>query len=167
MTNDDQEVNALREPKLISRTRTGYALHLAVDERAVVSGLLDELRSLLTDRATDAAGLHRLFPVVHPEDPEAESEYQRLTRDDLVTSRVAGIDAVRAVLDGGGRKVTFDEAGLLALMQALNGVRLVLGTLLDVHEDDEPTDAATPEFHLYAFLSWMLDACVRAASGED
>jgi len=160
----------MREPKLISRTRTGYALHLAAEERAVVSGLLDELRSLLTDGAADAAGLRRLFPVVHPEDPEAEAEYQRLTRDDLATSRVAAIDAVRAVLDGGGRKVAFDEAGLLSLMQALNGVRLVLGTMLDVHEDEdedeEPTDAATPEFHLYAFLSWMLDACVRAASGE-
>ena len=84
----------------------------------------------------------RLFPVVHPDHPEREAEYQRLMRDELVTSRLAGIDAVEAVLGRSGRKVTLDEAEMLAFVQAVNSVRLVLGTVLDVGEDDDvdPSD---------------------------
>ena len=51
------------------------------------------------------------------------------------------------------------------LMRALNAVRLVLGTVLDVQEDDGPAEVeASAEYGLYAYLSYMLDACVEAAS---
>ena len=40
----------------------------------------------------------RLFPVVHPDDAEREAEYQRLMRDELVTSRLAGIETVKDAL---------------------------------------------------------------------
>ena len=120
----------------VTRSGSGYVLHLGKDERALVSRLLDELRALLTEPA-DPALVRRLFPVVHPDHPEREAEYQRLMRDELVTSRLEGIDTVSEVLGRGGRKVTFDEAQMVAFMQAVNGVRLVLGTLLDVTEDDD------------------------------
>ena len=105
--------------------------------------------------------MRRLFPVVHPDDPEREEEYQRLMRDELVTSRLAGIDAVGGGPRAAGRKVTLDEAELLAFMQAVNGVRLVLGTVLDVARTttelaDELVDVA--EYQLYGYLSWILDA---------
>jgi hypothetical protein len=91
-------------------------------------------------------------------------------RDELVASRLAGIDIVTDVLERSGRKVTLDEHQLVAFMQAVNGVRLVLGTLLDVTEDDELVereDADTsPEYHLYGYLSWVLDSSVRALSGD-
>ena len=136
---------------------------------SLIARLLDELRSLLTDPA-DPGLVRRLYPVVHPDDPERESEYQRLMRDELVTSRLAGIDIVTDVLGRSGRKVTLDEAQLVAFMQAVNGVRLVLGTLLDVTEDDDLLDRGdaetTPEYHLYGYLSWVLDSSVRALSGD-
>ena len=72
------------------------------------------------------------------------------------------------VLGGAGRKVTLDEAQMHAFVQAVNGVRLVLGTVLDVTEDDEvtgPTSSSQPEYQLYAYLSWLLDSAVRAMSG--
>jgi hypothetical protein len=144
-------------------------LHLGKDERALVARLLDELRSLITEPA-DPELVRRLYPVVHPDNPERESEYQRLMRDELIASRLAGIDIVSEVLGRSGRKVTLDEAQMLAFMQAVNGVRLVLGTLLDVTEDDELVgrdDAeTTPEYHLYGYLSWVLDSSVRALSGD-
>ena len=112
--------------------------------------------------------MRRLFPVVHPDDPDREAEYQRLMRDELVSSRLAGIDVVEQVLGRSGRKVTMDEAELLAFMQAVNSVRLVLGTMLDVTEDDEldPSDdlVEAPEYQLYAYLSWVLDSAVGALS---
>jgi Domain of unknown function (DUF2017) len=155
--------------KPVTRSGSGYVLHLGRDERALVARLLDELRALLTDPA-DPELVRRLYPVVHPDNPDRESEYQRLMRDDLITSRIAGIDIVTAVLGRSGRKVTLDEAQMGAFMQAVNGVRLVLGTLLDVTEDDELVerdDADTaPEYHLYGYLSWILDSSVRALSGD-
>jgi hypothetical protein len=88
-----------------------------------------------------------------------------------VTSRLAAIDAVESVLGRGGRKVTLDEAEMSSMVQAVNSVRLVLGTMLDVSEDEDddvqrPELAASPEYHLYAYLSWLLDSAVRALSGD-
>ncbi len=156
-------------PRAVSRSGSGYVLHLGRDERTIVVRLLDELREMLQSPATPDA-LARLFPVVHPDEPEREAEYQRLMRDELVTSRLAGIDTVTDVLERPGRKVQLDEGELLAFVQAVNSIRLVLGTVLNVTEDDEvdPPDelADAAEYHLYGYLSWVLDSSVRAMSGD-
>ena len=62
--------------------------------------------------------------------------------------------------------MTLTEDQLGSLMQAVNGVRLVLGTILEVSEDDEVDDIEehVPEYQLYAYLSWLLDSAVVAAS---
>jgi hypothetical protein len=152
----------------------GFGLRLNTEERALVARLLDELAALLTE-GVDPSMTERLFPVVHPNNPEQEAEYQRLMRDELVASRLAGIAMVKEVLAGAGngkgrgngKTVTFDESELVAFMQALNGVRLVLGTMLDITDDDEggPENALVPEYQLYAYLSWVLDSAVHALSG--
>ena len=58
---------------------------------------------------------------------------------------------------------------MTAFVQAINSVRLVLGTVLDVDEDDEIDPSGelleTPEYQLYGYLSWLLDSAVRAMSG--
>lgn len=157
----------MNERGAFTKGRGGFVLRLAVEERALVARLLDELKSLLTDPA-EPAMTARLFPVVHPDRPDQEAEYQRLMRDELVTSRLAGIETVKEALAGTGKRVTFTEDQLVAFMQALNSVRLVLGTMLDVSEgDDEVLDTAplVPEYQLYAYLSWVLDSAVQALSG--
>jgi Domain of unknown function (DUF2017) len=156
----------MSERRVVTRSGGRYVLHLGRDERGLVARLLDELRVLLTEPAADTS-VARLFPVVHPDHPESEAEYQRLMRDELVTSRLSGIETVSNVLGRSGRKVTLDEAQMVAFMQAVNGVRLVLGTLLDVTEDDELIEEVddTPEYHLYGYLSWVLDSSVQALSG--
>jgi Domain of unknown function (DUF2017) len=72
------------------------------------------------------------------------------------------------VLEESAKKVTFNDEQLTSFMQAVNGVRLVLGTILDVSEDDEVDDLEdhVPEYQLYAYLSWLLDSAVVAASGR-
>ena len=80
-----------RERAAIARGRQGFVLRIAPQERALVVRLLDELTELLSSPAAQPATA-RLFPVVHPDDAEREAEYQRLMRDELVTSRLAGID---------------------------------------------------------------------------
>jgi hypothetical protein len=69
-----------------------------------------------------------------------------------------------------GQKGPLDEAQLLAFAQALNGIRLVLGTVLDVGEDVDPDDVSpdhplAAEHHLYSFLSWLLEWTIRALQG--
>lgn len=179
----------------------GFRLQLGSDERDVIVRLLGELRELLQSGGRDTGAdtgeavlLRRLFPVVHPDDQAAEAEYQHLMRGELITSRLAGIDTVVAALEAAEPRrrrqrqvaTVLTEAEVLTFMQAVNSLRLVLGTMLNVTDDEEDgvgrdadangsadtdnTPAAdehpgpTAEHHLYAYLSWLLDSTVMALS---
>ena len=144
----------------------GYVVDLGHDEAMLVRRLLAELRQLLDDPEpgdeTDEL-LARLFPVAHPDDPDAEAEYQRLMREELVASKLAAFETVDATLDGDGR---LDEGGLIAFMQSINSLRLALGTMLGVTDDPDaevdPAGEVSAEYHLYGYLSWLLEWSVRA-----
>jgi len=148
-------------------------LNIGDDEQQVILRLLGELRSILSDDGADgddgevdegrALLLQRLFPTAYPDDEEKEAEYQRLMRDDLVTSRVVQIDAVTEAFSG--ESATLQESDVIALMQSVNAVRVVLGTMLDVGDDDDvgtAGDEFEAERQLYGFLSWLLDWIVRS-----
>ena len=109
-----------------------------------------------------------MFPPAYhkPDDAEADAEYQRLIHEELVASRLSGITTVNAALRSPG---PVDDDTMTAFVQAINGLRLVLGTMLDVSEDEDPDDVDVDdpqigEHHLYNFLSWLLDWAVRALS---
>ena len=153
---------------IVTRSSGRYVLHLGKDERALLGRLLGELRGLVTD-PVELGAVRRLFPVVHPDDAELEAEYQRLMREELVTSRLSAVDVVESVLGGSGRRVTLDDGQMQAFVQSVNALRLVLGTLLEVTEDDDesrPELASSPEYQLYAYLSWLLDSSIRAMSRD-
>ncbi|MEO6126006.1 MAG: DUF2017 family protein [Ilumatobacteraceae bacterium] len=166
----------------VQRTATGFRMNLDTEERELIHRLLGELRSLLTESESVESGeptvdgpvddrMKRLFPTAYHQrrDQEMDDEFRRLMRDDLVASRLAGLDLLADVLaphDDEPPHLT--EAQLMAFLQAVNGVRLVLGTMLDVSEEHEIDDIdddhpMVGEYHLYDFLSWVLDASVRAA----
>lgn len=142
----------------------GFVIDIGADEAALVGRLLGELRELLTDPDPTPEShmlLMRLFPAAYPDDADLEAEYQRLMRDELVQSKLGAMGAVEQVLAGNGR---VDEAGLTAFMQSVNSIRLILGTMLDVtdDDDDEIDQEDSPEYQLYAYLSWLLEWSVRA-----
>ncbi|MFN3256064.1 MAG: DUF2017 family protein [Ilumatobacter sp.] len=155
------------KPPVFATTKQGtteWTINLGDDERAIIVRLLGELRALLTSDDQSSPLLQRLFPPAFLDDPDKEAEYQRLMREELVASRVAQIDTVTDYLRP-GHAATLDESGINAFLQSINAVRVVLGTLLDVGEDDDPSDdEMTPEHQLYAFLSWLLDWTVRSLS---
>jgi hypothetical protein len=159
-------IRRLRSP--VQRTRAGtYRLEIDEPAREMVRRLLAEMRELLAADASDPR-VRRLFPTAYHADPERDAEYQRLMRDELVTSRTGAIDAVDEVLRG---TEPMSPAQADAFVQSLNALRLVLGTILDVDEvhdssDREPSDPLLAEHHLYDYLSWLLDAAVRAMSGR-
>ena len=149
----------------VERVRDGYVFNLGDDERQLITRLLTELSQLLMGESDDPR-LVRMFPPAYhlADDAEADAEYQRLMREELVASRLTGISTVNAALQSPD---PVDEESMVAFVQAINGLRLVLGTMLDVSEDLDPDDIddddpLVNEHHLYSFLSWLLDWAVRA-----
>jgi hypothetical protein len=159
---------ALRRKKVVEPLRSGgFRLNIEDGERQLIVRLMGELREVTLRSDPDGPGLRRLFPTAYHDDPEADAEYQRLMREELVASRLAGIETVTTAL--AAPEMTADE--LYATMQGVNSLRLVLGTLLDVGEDHEPLtvtdeDPHAAEAHLYDYLSWLLDHIVGALSGS-
>ncbi len=151
----------------IRRTRKGdFELRLPPAERDVLRTLPSQLRAIL--RRDDPA-LERLFPPAYAEDPELETEYRGLVRDDLTTARESSLDVMEATIDAS----RLDEEQVLAWLGALNDLRLVLGTRLDVTEelyeagirDDDPR---APAFAVYQYLGWLQEQVVEGlAQGID
>jgi hypothetical protein len=163
-------------------------------ERSVLASLLGAVRALLEDRDGDAADKDPLAafvgmsegPVETPEDPillrllpdayqdaDEAAEFRRLTDADLRARKTEAIDRVIGdVTTSSSNELDLDE-GVGMWVQAINDVRLVLGTRLDVQEDwpdrldDLPADdprAALYDF--YGWLSWLQERLVGAAMGD-
>ena len=148
----------------IRRTRSGrYALNLSADERTLLSTLAPQLRTLLSD--PDAPGLRRLFPPAYGEDVDADKqeEYARLMQEDLVERHGGALEVLE-------RTASADELSaeeLDAWARALNHLRLVIGTTLDVSEDDDPRTRDDAEHQVYYHLGYLQEWVVEALSGED
>jgi hypothetical protein len=149
----------------IRRTRRGdFELRLDPGERDVLRGLPDQLRHLIENEdPTSDPAMARLYPPAYLDDPIRNLEFERLAGDDLTSQRLASIDAMESTIDA--ERLT--EEQLLSWLGVLNDLRLVLGTRLEITEDmteDDfsPDDPRTSSFALYAYLTWLVDAIVRA-----
>ena len=153
--------------QVFERTPKGYVVNLDNEEIELIVRLVGELRALLlADDPRTEAITRRLFPPAYhlADDAEADSEYQRLMRDELVASRLAAMQQVDDTLRA---QEPLSEETMFGLLQSLNSLRLVLGTMLDVGEDHHPDDVGDDdpmlgEHHLYQFLSYLLEAAVQA-----
>ena len=124
---------------------------------------MGEVRELLTSSEPDDPKLARLFPPAYGDDrdAEAETEYQRLMRDELVASRLDSIARIDELLaDDARQSMTADQ--LNAFVVSLNSVRLILGTILGITDEDDDDPDPAPEMAMYDFLSWLLDSAVTA-----
>ena len=148
-------------PRQIQRDVDGKVrLHLQPHEVALLRELLDELETLLEDPEDPA--LRRLFPPAHT-DREHEEQYRSLVGDQLLSGRTKALATVRDTL--GRDTLAPDEAD--AWLRALNDLRLVLGTRLDVTEDldFEQLDVNDPrgrELAIYGYLSWLQEQLVES-----
>jgi hypothetical protein len=115
-----------------------------------------ELKALLAE--PDDPGLRRLFPPAYSDDDEASAEYRRLMQSDLLEHHAAALDTLERTSDA--TELSPDEAQ--AWLSALNQLRLVLGTRLDVSEDDDPTTMESPEQQIYYYLGYLQEHVVDA-----
>lgn len=149
----------------IRRNRRGeFEIRIPDAERTVLRQLAGELREMLPG---EDASLQRLFPPAYTDDVAANDEYARLMRDDLLAEHAAAIDEFERTLDA--RKVTEDE--LVAWMGAVNDLRLVLGTRLDVTEEmyEREIDENAPNARMmavYHYLGWLEEQIVVALSAS-
>jgi Domain of unknown function (DUF2017) len=140
-----------------------FEVRLAEPVRQMVQRIATDLRDLLL--AGDDS-LHRLYPTAYPDDPDRNAEFAAFAHDQLLMARLEALDVVEATADRD--ELTADQ--LSAWMQVVNEARLVLGTRLDVTEDDDrdddPDHPDAPGLALYHRLGILLDDIVRALYGK-
>jgi hypothetical protein len=141
----------------------GVDLRLRREERELLVGLTAELRVLLESSPGDGS-LRRLFPPAYDEEAD-ERAYRELTGDSLLEDRREALELLASTADRD--RLTAEEAD--AWLRALNDLRLVLGTRLDVQEDTfaEEPDLTGPRgqaLAVYGYLSWLQEQLVEALS---
>jgi len=148
----------------IERRGDGARLRLPKEERQLLRELVANLEARLTDETGDD-DLRRLFPPAYDTAPDDEAEYRRLQRGELVDGHRQALRVVESTIERD--QLTGEE--LDAWLKALNELRLVLGTGLDITEESymrwpDPRDPDARERALYLYLSALQEEAVAAAS---
>jgi hypothetical protein len=128
----------------------------------VLRQLVPQFRGLLEN--PDQPALWRLFPPAYSESAHADlqEEYRRLMQEDLVERHREEFDLVASTADA----EHLSEEQLHAWARALNTVRLVLGTVLDIQEGEEERRPSSPEESLYQWLTFLQGEAIDALAGE-
>lgn len=164
--------------KRIKRLRDGsFELRLSRQERTILAGLPEQVVALLESGLTESGPLEsgplesadpdvrRLFPPAYAEDAHQEAEYRRLMGADLLASHRQALSVMQETIQAD----RLDQEQLAAWMGALNDLRLVLGTRLNVSEDMSGFSADDPraaELTIYGYLGWLQEQVVEALAAE-
>lgn len=153
-----------------------FLLTLNVGEREVLGQLFDQVEQLLeelttqdtsdplevmlgmngsTQISTDPA-LARLFPDGYSEDEHASADFRRFTEQDLRQQKMATLNDVRKGIVATVSPVVVSALQAESWLKALNDLRLVLGTRLEISdENDFDFDSDEPGIHLYNYLTYL------------
>jgi hypothetical protein len=160
----------------ITRKHGAVQLRCEPIERAVLVQLFADLLSTLVPddpagRAAQGPGLddpvlRRLYPDAYRDDAVAAAEYRELTESALAAERTERARTCIAELEESDNPIQLDAEAGQRWLRALNDLRLVLGTRLDVREDDrepiDPADPDAPQWAAYDWLTGVQDGLVRA-----
>ena len=142
-----------------SRDRQGR-IHpgLEAPERNLLRVLPEQARELVDH---DEPSAQRLFPVAYPDNAAAQAEYGEMMGTQLLEHHHHALDVLSATIDA----PTVDEDDLQGWLGALEVLRLVLGTQLDVSEDFagvDPDDPRADQFTVYQYLSMLQGEIIEA-----
>lgn len=110
-----------------------FAVNLSAELRAAIVITAQELQNIMV---SDAPEVRRLFPTAYVDDPERDKGFQVFAKDQLIEQRYTAVGVMQATVDSD----VLTEEELSAWMRIMNDMRLVLGTKLDVSEDDHEVD---------------------------
>ncbi len=155
---------------VIRREGDGFVLSVRPDDRRVVVDLVAQLRDAILDGTGDER-FRRLFPAAYHQDADLDEEYQRLMHGELLASRLDSLNRTHELLsrDADADFISLSEDEIDSLMKSVNDLRLVLGTLLDIQENEpsiDEDDPAYPQVHLYSYLGWLLEWIIRVRVGD-
>lgn len=147
--------------KRFTRDRQGkYRTGLVAGERELLKALPGEVQSLLDERHPSTK---RVFPVAYPDDESAESEYREMMGAHLLNRHRDSLDTLVATADD----VVVGETEIHQWLDALEVMRLVVGTQLDVSEEQaafDESDPFAPQLAIYHYLSMLQGEIIDALS---
>jgi hypothetical protein len=132
-------------------------------EVALLRSLRDQLRAALERGEPDDPIVQRLFPATVVGDDAADAELRRLLRDDLLRSRLDGLDELVELLDGGtatrsGLRVDLRDEQPLLVLGVLNDLRLAIGASIGIEHLDrehlEPDEDLGYRLAVMDHLAW-------------
>jgi len=136
---------------------SNYKVDVTEQEKDLISIISAEINSSLLRREGEES---RLFPPAYIDQPEAESEYQAMIHDDLVSAHISALETLNASL----AEPEVTENDLVEIMRALNILRLFLGERLNVSEDSEEgpseTDPSYGAWVLFQIFGQMLSSII-------
>ena len=151
-------------------------LELDDAELGVLSQLFEQMSELLDDPENESGtdplakmlnmsgstqisedpALARLFPDGYSDDEHASADFRRFTEQDLRSQKVAALATVTETLSGWPGKASVTPERAQDWLKALNDIRLVLGTRLEITDaSDRDTDPDDPGMHLYNYLTYL------------
>jgi hypothetical protein len=168
-------------PERLRRSGDRLVLTLYPAEVEVLRDLAGQLESLFEGGVPERGGdptRDRLFPRAYldPTEDESESEWQVAVHEDLVRQKSEAVGALVDSLDTGTAKrkgvteLTLEPEIVEQWVSALNDVRLALGVVLEVTEDEiqlAPNDPRGPGLELYGWLTWLQGSLVEELLGGD
>ena len=140
-------------------------LKLDPAEHGVLIQLFDQMAELLEvsdgDIATDPLAqllnmsgstqisedpaLARLFPDGYSDDEHASADFRRFTEQDLRAQKMQALATINETLSEWSGKASLTQDQALEWLRALNDLRLVLGTRLEIQDvDDRDHDSEEP-----------------------
>lgn len=156
-------------PVGIRRRNDGrYSVRLPAHERTVLVSLPSHVMALA--RAGDPSTA-RLFPPAYLDDLDAEADYVAMARPELMEESAEALETFRLTIHND----VLSQSEALAWLSALNQIRLVIGTKIDVQENERYPDPATiaaddvrsQGLLLYGYLTWLESELLEAISSDD
>jgi uncharacterized protein DUF2017 len=151
------------------------------DEVALLRELARDVREFVVAPADSGPVSERLYPTAYldPTEESAEARWQGQSHGELVSSRLAALDALTTTLDSGrpkkrgGVEITLDADGEAQWLGVLNDARLIVGTAAGITEDDDPADIAVDPhdaraqlLRMYAWLTELQADLVDVLLGD-
>lgn len=141
----------------------GVRMQLELFEVDLLVSLRDALHDTLSGDDPDQRVLERLFPAAVGGDAEADAELRAMLHEDLLQSRLDGLDALVRLLERGSRhrgslRVDLEEDEPALVLGVLNDLRLALGARIGIERLDRdglaPDDPVQHRLAIMDHLAW-------------
>ena len=133
------------------------------DNESAVDPLAQLLNMGGSTQISDDPALARLFPDGYSDDEHASADFRRFTEQDLRAQKVAALATVIGTLSDWSGKASVTQHQAQDWLKALNDLRLVLGTRLEISDEvDTDFEADEPGIHLYNYLTYLQGTLIDA-----